>query len=61
MTPWLQVSPPYNISNIPPSLGYVKDKQSEGSTLLRESHNNHLKLKVSIFDDDKAELILWYG
>ena len=58
---WLQVSPPYNISSVPPSPGYLKDKQWEGSTLLRESHNNHLKLKVSIFDDDKAELILWYG
>ena len=58
---WLQVSPPYNISDVPPSPGYLKGKQWEGSTLLRESHNNHLKLKVSIFDDDNAELILWYG
>ena len=37
------------LDHSPPPANYLKGKQREGSTLLKESHNNHFKLKARTF------------
>ena len=37
------------LEHTPPPANYLKGKQRKGSTPLKESHNNHFKLKARAF------------